>query len=94
MIGRCERRPSASSTPHGNAQAMPKIARISVTGKPPHCSVRTGARPRPPPISQNVSAMPTIQTSASIGRQNHLIADTTSSAHMIAMASAGRHCSS
>ena len=71
---------------------MPKIERMSVTGNPPHCSVRTGTRPAPPPISQKASAMPSAQIAASQGCQKRRTPDTTSNAHSTTITIAGRHC--
>lgn len=41
MAGMRERRPRASSTPNGNARAMPKVARIRVSGRPPQRAFST-----------------------------------------------------
>ncbi len=72
-----ERRPSATSTDSGNAQARPRVARIRVIGRPPHWSSDTRGMPSTPPhISTPTAASVPIQISASSLRQNRRIAET------------------
>ena len=59
IAGRWLRRPSATRIAMGNARKIDKVASMTVSGRPPHRSVRTGVSPKmPPPISAKKVATP------------------------------------
>ena len=88
-----ERRPSATAMDSGKAKAAPNVARISVSGRPPHWSCGTKSSPRMPPhIRMPMAVSVTSQTASSSRRQQRRQADTAYSPMNSTTTSAERHC--
>ena len=95
MAGRLLRRPSATSTASGKARKLDSVASITVSGRPPHKSVRTGLRPNtPPPMRVKNTVSTTAHSSTSQRFQNQRMQLSTRPSTMVSVATSGRHCSS
>ena len=96
IAGRCERRPSATSTAIGNAgRDADSVDSSIVSGTPPQRAVSTGVRPATPPrISTKKTA--STATHATISHRLHStrVQLATSMATISSVATSGRHCSS
>ena len=92
--GMVERRASASRMPTGKAIPIATTVRISVTGSPPQDEVGTSSSPRPPPISQTISASAAVQSWSNRGVQLAGRTDQPSSARISRQTRAGRQRSS
>ena len=94
IAGSDERRPSATRIDSGNANTTLKVASITVSGNPPHRSVGTVGRPRPPPIRMKKAGITTSHSRPSHHFQNARMQLATSSPSSSTVAISGRHCCS
>ncbi len=94
IAGMLARRPSATTTAIGKAMVIEITVSITVSGRPPHWSVVTLARPRTPPlISVKKAASTATHSSASQGFQNQRMQLATTRPSSSRVASSARQCS-